>query len=253
VRSSPVPPVTRDARIDIALRNEIKNQCYRAQAAGIELRSLLQQQGIEYDVRVSRSMESGVIHYYTLIWSQVHTILSAAGIVSRILFPRRAPFRIPLLGRPRRDAKRLTVANARAKRIWKSWPLPPRRNLRPLMDNAARNAMEHSENAAAEWFQDQRNFPLLAWGLGKTPPKGQASGAAGAFRFLFQDQLRVKIGDDSCDLNAILSCLQDIENRIPTQSKFELDLPFFPADHLADGTKVLLNYSRISARPPSGP
>jgi len=94
---------------------------------------------------------------------------------------------------------------------------------------------------------------MLAWGLGATPVKGKPSGMRGAFRFLFRDTMRIKVGNDSCDLRAILECLKQIEDSLPTKAGITFELPFMPVRTGSNGQKEYLNSCPISTRPPTGP
>lgn len=236
--------------MDIALRGEIKGQCWRGRIAGLQLGEMLKANALEYDADQERPLESVAALFNNEIWSKVHSVLSSAGIVSRVLFPR-PPSKIqPTSEIAKRNAERQRRAVARADVLWRKWPLPPRKDLRVLAEASARNAMEHAENGAPEWFAGRLDFPLLAYAVGLTPPKGRPSGIRGAYRFLFLDTWRVKIGSDSCDLRAVLKALQLIEDAIPTRSGIELALPFYPFRIDATGRKVRLNHCLLSVRPP---
>lgn len=244
---------TSEARALVALRGEIKSQCFRARSAALALDEMLEAEALVYNVDQPRGIESAVVHYHAEIWSRVHTILSAAAIVTRIIFPKPVPNRVSSAGGtdPARD--RLERANDRATTIWKEWRLPSRRSLKPLTNAAARNAMEHAENGAPEWFESRSDWPLFAYGIGKTPKPGRPSGAKGAYRYLFLDSKRVKIGNEPCDLNAILECLKSIEETLPTKAKIDFVLPFFPVKTGPDGNMVQLNACPLPSGPPRSP
>jgi hypothetical protein len=240
------PPET---RVLIALRGEVKSQCYRARSAALALDGMLEADALVYNVDLPRGIESAIVHYHTEIWSRVHTILSAAGVVTRILFPKPVPKRLENVDPPDQALLRLQRANERAEVIWKEWSLPPRETLKPLTDAAVRNAMEHAENGAPEWFESREEWPLFAYGIGKTPEPGKPSGARGAYRHLFLDSRRVKIGSEPCDLSAILACLKSIEDMLPSKAKIDFVLPLFPVRAGPDGKMIQLNACPLSSRP----
>jgi hypothetical protein len=229
-------PPPKPVRVMIALKGEVKDQCWRAGLAGIRLQQALGQKSLDYFPADSAAAETAVVLYKTSIWTDVHTILSAAGIIGRILFPKRVPAE-PVGGflGDRTNIDRLIEANKRAVDIWKTWTLPPKERLRALRGPGVRNAIEHVENGAPEWFGDRDEFPLGATAMGTTPKSGHPSGAKGMYRFLFIDTLRVKVGSNVCDLKAILSSLKDIQDTLPTKAGIQLQMPLNPWARLPDG------------------
>jgi hypothetical protein len=188
--------VPEEKRVDVALSGEVKGRCWRGRIAGLQLEEMLQANAPEYDADQERPLVSVAALYDNEIWSKVHSMLSAAGIVSRVLFPR-PPSKIePTSEAAMRSSERQRRAVARADVIWRTWALPARKDLHILEDASARNAMEDAENGAPEWFAGRSDFPLLAYAVGPTPTKGKRSGIRGAYRFLFLDTRRVKIGSD---------------------------------------------------------
>lgn len=236
--------------VTVALRNEVKSQCFRARLAQLHLENLLAQVGIPYDVNQASGREAAVVAFITYEWSLVHTILSAGGIVSRILFPRRGPGNPQLGSRAAVVNARSNRAIARARTIWKTWPLPPRRNLRPLWDPSSRNAIEHVENECPEWFASKGTYPLVGWMSGLTPARGKPSGARGAFRFFFEDTWRVKVGDSNCSLKDILAALKRIEDAVPTRGGLVLrHRVLIPCSLGPDGAPIAKNACPLPAEP----
>lgn len=222
----PAPP-PKEKRVDIALRNEVKNQCFRARLAGDRLEFLAGTDSIPYDVDQPNGVESAIVSHAVDIQTQVHTILSAAGIVARILDPKPAPRDAcddPNPPAAKAEAiRRARAAFTRAQAIWRTWPLPRREDLGPLWDRSTRNAIEHMENEAPEWFSGRDEYPLLGWAMGMTPPSGKASGSRGAFRLLFQDSLRLKVGSSFCSIREILGALKLVEDALPTTADLRLN------------------------------
>jgi hypothetical protein len=239
--SRPVPP-SRDFRVTIALKNEVKNQCFRARRAANLLDTLVSAEYLPYDVDRPQGLEEAALTYMTDVWSHIHTILSAAGIVSRILFPKPPPADRGTRGTGSPGTARARAAVTRAEEIWRTWPLPAVQELRPLSDPSTRNAIEHIENGAPEWFSKRETFPLLGFAIGRTPEPGNSSGGKDAFRFFFEDRRRVKVGDTSCSLSDILRSLKIIEDSVPTSGSFAMVRPMpWPYRLLPDSTTVQLN------------
>jgi hypothetical protein len=217
--------------IDIALRGEVKQQCWRARLAGSKLYARLSSNSLAYDANAARGREAVVVVYNIETWTDVHTVLSAAGVVARVLFPKPPGAHPPTTQAEAAQSQRAKLAELRARAIWKIWPLPPKDALRSLQNPSARNAMEHAENEAPEWFTENPHPPLFAYGMGRQLEKGKPTGMRGAFRFLFQEiggAWRAKIGAATCNLDHVLEALKKIEDVLPTKALLDVRLPFFP-------------------------
>jgi hypothetical protein len=206
----------------LALKVEIKEQCFRIDLAYDHLDKLLSIRRINYYPDKPNGVGEAFIHYSTDVWSSVHTILSAAGIISRILWPRPPNPNPPRTPIDRRVQERDQAACARAKAIWTSWPLPRRESLKVLTDVSVRNAIEHVENGAADWMEKHAGEAVRASGLGVTGPSGIADPARQAFRYLFLDTRRVKVGKDTCDLKGIIAAARRIEQSLPIELHAEI-------------------------------
>lgn len=211
---SPLP----DSKQDVlsALKAEVVGQCWRAVVAWGSLIPLVGTMTLSYDEDDPMGREQAITNHRVEIQNCVHTILSAAGVVSRILWPPPPPRRLLGLPTSRRRIERAARAQARARRIWKEWSLPPSKTLRPLRSQRVRNASEHAENDAADWFEKQPSGPLAEFQTGRTRvPEGER-GPGLTFRYLFVDtpDLRIKVGDESCSLGQLVACLVLVEQSL---------------------------------------
>lgn|GEM_PF-3503382 len=231
-------------RLLTALKAEVKGQCWRAQYAWIRLEQLLDCTEIQYDPEKPRGREDALVSYWTDVWIQIHAVFSAAGIVSRMLWPKPPRSSPPVTDHDREVAHRALKAGLRAQAIWRSWPLPKKRELRPLCSQSVRNAIEHVENDAAEWMETHGSYPVRASGMGPISGRGVQPGARDAFRYLFRDTRRVKVGKETCDLAAVIACLDKIDKSLPTSIRVDSGLPLVPVVRLRAGT-----YRKVGQRP----
>jgi hypothetical protein len=213
----------------LALKVEIKEQCFRTDLAYVHLDKLLSIKRINYYVEKPNGLGEAFINYTAEVWSSVHTVLSAAGIISRILWPKPPSQAAPRTPLERRRQERDRESCERAKVIWRTWPLPRQELLKALTDVSARNAIEHAENGAAEWMEKRGGTAVRSSALGVTGPSEVADPSRQAFRYLFLDTRRVKIGNDTCDLRETVAAIHLIEQSLPIELHAEIQgIEFVP-------------------------
>jgi len=204
----------------LAVRGEIKMQCFRAMNAAEELENYLKVKIVNYDQADPDGLGRALIAYSVDVWARVHTILSAAGIVSRILWPL-TPSEVPPKTRAARIRQdRAIEARERSDEIWRSWPMPARTVLGPLENREVRNAFEHSENGAAEWIEAFGTRTVRAYGVGVESNPDSRADSKGVFRYFFHDTWRVKIGDGDCNLRGVVTALNALQASLP----FEVEM-----------------------------
>lgn len=204
----------------LAVRGEIKMQCFRAMNAADELENYLKVKIINYYQADPDGLGKALIAFTVDVWAKVHTILSAAGIVSRVIWPI-PPSGVPPSTRAARIRReRAIIAQKRAEEIWRTWPMPPRAVLAPLENREVRNAFEHAENGAAEWLAAFGNRTVRAYGAGVESNPESLADSKRVFRYFFQDSWRVKIGDGDCNLRAIVAGLRELQASLP----FEVEM-----------------------------
>jgi hypothetical protein len=229
---NPIIPAGKKQDSLTALKAEVLIQCWRADCAWNLLWPLAGTIGLSYDPTDSRGKEQALLLERTEIVTHIHTILSAAGIVSRILWPTPPSKKPPTTDRDRRVRDRAIRAAQRARRIWKEWHLPAESALRPLRSQDARNAAEHVENEAAEWFEGRSERPLLEFGMGKSKVGRGELGPRISFRYLFLDTpyLRVKVGTATCSLGELVACMRMILATLPITGVVTVAARFDPRD-----------------------
>lgn len=215
-----------------ALRAEVLIQCWRADRAWTLLWPMAGTIALSYDRSDALGKEQALLLERTDLLTHVHTILSAAGIVSRILWPSRPSKKSPTTPQQRAVRERAQRAALRARRIWSEWSMPQQSTLRPLKSQSTRNAAEHVETEAAEWFESQSSRPLLEFAAGKTKTIKGEPGPRTSFRYLFLDtpDLRVKIGTDSCSLGQLVACMRLILRALPITGMITTLARFDPVD-----------------------
>jgi hypothetical protein len=215
----------------LALKGEIKMQCFRAMNAADELENYLKVKIINYDRTDSGGPGKALIAFTVDVWAKVHTILSAAGIVSRILWPL-PPSEAPPRTRAARIRKeRAIAARERADEIWRSWPMPARSLLGPLENREVRNAFEHAENGAAEWMEAFGKGKVRAYGVGVESTTDSQTDSKRVFRYFFHDSWRVKIGDGDCKLRAVVGALSELQASLPFEVEMSIGgIEFRPVD-----------------------
>lgn len=204
----------------LALRGEVKTQCFRGMNAGEELERHLTVKRIRYDSTDPLGKGRAIIAYLVDTWSRVHGILSAGGVVARILWPKPPSDKKPRSDYERILRERARAACDRANEIWRTWPMPGREALAPLEDRHARNAMEHAENGAPEWIESFDRGSVHAYGIGKETTKEGIANGRPFFRYLFMDTLDVRIGKDTTNLRRIVNALNTLQLSLP----FEVEM-----------------------------
>lgn len=188
--------------------------------ASEELENHLKVKIVNYDRNDQDGPGRALIAFTVDVWAKVHTILSAGGIVSRILWP------IPPSEGPRQTRaarlryERAVAARERANEIWRSWPLPPRAALGSLENREVRNAFEHAENGLAEWMAAFGKGTVRAYGSGVETDADSQAESKRVFRYFFHDSWRVKIGDGDCNLRAVVDALKELQASLP----FEVEM-----------------------------
>jgi hypothetical protein len=215
----------------LAVRGEIKMQCFRAMNAAEELENYLKVKVVNYDQADPGGLGKALIAYSVDVWSRVHTILSAGGIVSRILWPLPPSEAPPKTQAARIRQDRAIAAMERSDEIWRSWPMPPRTVLGPLENRNVRNAFEHAENGAAEWIEAFGARTVRAYGVGvESDPDSQADSKR-VFRYFFHDTWRIKIGNGDCKLRGVVAALSTLQGTLPFEVEMSVGgIEFRPVD-----------------------
>jgi hypothetical protein len=223
------PPGTKQTDLT-ALKGEVVSQCWRAEAAWKKLVPLVGSLALSFDQDDPLGRENAAIEHRNEIQDSIQAILSAAGIVSRTLWPPPPPVNRPHHPADRQKVERAKRARARAARIWKAWPLPPEKALKPLKSQSTRNASEHPENDAADWFENGPPGPLSDFQYGRSKSAAGQFGPRYSFRYLFVDtpDLRVKIGTASCSLGQLVASLVRIAQSLSWHVRVASSLRMVP-------------------------
>jgi hypothetical protein len=206
------------------LNHEILFQVWSAQFAWENLPAALMppELGVtvpEGERRVTKGKAAESPEFRTLVawqvrvWTLVRSILSAAAVVSLVLWP--------ITRRPARSAtEKRRVARAAA--LQAKWGLPPDS---VLSDRDARDVFEHVDEKLVTLLQDLGSRPLVGLSIAEDP-RAFSDGSAEVFRRLDPVTKVVWAGGKRCDLGQVVAALVDIAKRLPpTTHRVYVDLP----------------------------
>lgn len=209
------PSVSIDADELRMLKRELAWNCWVAQGAWARLKAMKLKSAPSGLVPGTQSLANveSVLKIGTEAWAHVHALLGATATISRMLWP--GP-----------SARRAT--KDRAPLLLEKLQLPP---LPELETRDARNAYEHIENDAPEWFTWARGRfpgrPLMGWQIGDGTPFGEENTTPEeCFRYLDVDHWTIRVGQNPpLDLRSLMVAIELLFRNIPVDHGFGVGVP----------------------------
>jgi ribosomal protein S18 acetylase RimI-like enzyme len=172
---------------------EIREQCRSILVAYDEFDNLLKEVPSS-DVDSKRILNSR-------IWSRLHSIMSSASIVSKLLWPNPSP--------KRDGSDKRALLRARVLRN-----ILGIKKKQSILSNDVRNSFEHIDERLIEWLpRHSKNIP---WGWSKSglkkdeePPESKS-----AFRHFNIHTHELRVGDSTCNLAQVIGSVREIESHI---------------------------------------
>jgi hypothetical protein len=204
-----------DARTLSMFKRELVWNCWVAQGAWGRLREMKRRKKIPGVVVGAGSIvnRDPILEWSTNSWSQAHALLGSTATISRILWP-------PTGAR--------AAVRSRAKDLLAALNLP---SLPELEGRSVRNAYEHSENDAPEWFEKALirfpGRPLMGWAIGDGSPVGPKKVLPQeCFRYLDNVQWTLRVGDEApLDLKGLMVAVELLGRSIEIDQHFDLGVP----------------------------
>ena len=204
-----------NARTLEMLKRELVWNCWVAQGAWIRLREMKRQKAIPGLVKGASPATNmdPLLAWTTEAWRKVHGLLASTAAISRILWP------VPSA---KADVK------SRAGDLLTALNLPP---LPELETRDARNAYEHLEGDAPEWFEAAMKKypgrPLQGWAIGDGKPASPGGTLPEeTFRYLDNEAWTLRVGDEKpLDLKQLMVAVELLGRSIRVDHHFEFSGP----------------------------
>jgi hypothetical protein len=211
----PGPGAATDPKLIQLLKRELLMQCAVAEAAWNQLVDKIRNPPSyvpesEPDGGV-RNQDKNV-RWLAAVWASTQGILSATGQISRMLWPEGT--------RAEKDAEYAPDLRANLK-----LPILP-----SLQDRKVRNAFEHVESKAPDWFAWAVGAfpgrPLVGFAIGDGLPMGpKLVEVKECFRFLNTSNWSLKVGHETpLDIRALLADVSKLASTIDVSQRFFVDL-----------------------------
>lgn len=208
---------------EIALQHEIMFQAWTVELAWKNLlvalepppilrETLRAQRGSTSREPMSSPVVQALLQWQVQVWSLVRVMLSAASVISRILWP--LTRREPKNARERHAVERAAELRRRCGLDADSY----------LSNRDARDVFEHVEEKLVQWLVEHQGQAVQGLAIGsvaETPSLREQ-----CFRLLDPLTKKVYAGAKECDLPKLFSALEDVDKHLPPMvNRIDFNLP----------------------------
>ena len=172
---------------------EIREQCRSILVAYDELDNLL--------IEVPSSNVDSKRILNSRIWSRLHSIMSSASIVSKLLWPNPSP--------KRDGSDKRAILRARVLRN-----ILGIKKKQSILSNDVRNSFEHIDERLIEWLPRQSKDIPWGWSISGLEKDEEPPESISAFRHFNIHTYELRVGDSTCNLAQVVGSIREIESHI---------------------------------------